>query len=197
MGRKTHVYIHTDPHDKIKNCIWLRAKWVIHIRSGRGIWLWILLFNGIVKKGFINALESGLGLQKMRFRWEEGQRKGILGDKISRAWMWRQKWIGHFVGPIWVLPGEMECFLLGVLTSDLSKYGGARFAEDSEYQFRDFRLYLLENGESLSFRKGDVVIKSCFKKICLLQTYRVSQWTEEKADPRHTHRNRVLFVVIG
>lgn len=35
---------------------------------GVGIWLWeILLFNGIVREGFINEVESGFGLWKKRW----------------------------------------------------------------------------------------------------------------------------------
>lgn len=50
--------------------------------------------------------------------------------------------------------------------------------EDLEYQSREFRLYPLENGESLSFRKGNSIAKSSFKNVFLSMTYRVNQQRE-------------------
>lgn len=49
---------------------------------------------------------------------------------------------------------------------------------DVEYQSREFGLYPLQNGESLSFTKGNVVTQLCFKKISLSGKHRVNQGAE-------------------
>lgn len=49
------------------------------------------------------------------------------------------------------------------------------FVEDLECQSRELGLDPSENGESMSFRGGNVVIKSCFEKISLSRVYTVNQ----------------------
>lgn len=115
-------------------------------------------FNAIVRERFINKLESGLGLQRMRRVGLDGKRgrgrafqvtsyhKHGLEGRNKQGTLW------ELYGPF-QMKWSVSCW--GYYHTYVGRYGGAKFVADFEYQYRDFGLYLLENEKSLSFKKGN------------------------------------------